>query len=119
MIERRIDIETADGTQAEFVVTITGAAVTVTTTEVATITDNSTEDTGELRYALGDDGPLLAGRLNVSFNKDADTLGSDGNIKDAYITLFNTDTSTSSGRAILDLRIQDPSHCLRLAIHKN
>ena len=34
-----------------------------------------TTDTGELRYALGADGPLAAGRLEVAVKRLDDTLG--------------------------------------------
>ncbi|ABD82058.1 VCBS domain-containing protein [Saccharophagus degradans] len=107
-----IELESADGTTANLVITITGAEVSgPVTSQVARITDNSTDDTGELRYALPS--AQLAGKITVSFLKDLDTLGSDDTIKDAYITLYNTDTSTSGGKAILDLRIQDDNFAIR------
>jgi len=67
----------------------------------AEIVDTLDTDTGELRYALDADGPLVAGRLEVAVKRLDDTLG-DG---DAFITLFNSDTNNDG--AILDLRIRD------------
>ena len=54
-----------------------------------------------MRYALGTDGPLAAGRLEVAVKRLDDTLG-DG---DAFITLFNS--ATNNDGAILDFRIRD------------
>ena len=111
-----IVVTSADGTTADLVITITGVGES---TLAARMTDNSTADNGELRLRISDlditpnPSPLLAGKLNVSFNKDDNTLGSDGNVKDAYITLYNTSTSTSSGRAILDLRIRSNRFTIR------
>ena len=75
--------------------------------KIARITDTDPGDTGELRYALGDDGPLAAGRLNVAVKRLDDMFG-DG---DAFITLFNSDTNNAG--AILDFRIRDDSFGVR------
>ena len=75
--------------------------------QIAEIVDTDAGDTGELRYALGGDGPLAAGRLNVAVKRLDDTLG-DG---DAFITLFNSDTNNAG--AILDFRIRDDSFGVR------
>ncbi|MDU0353773.1 hypothetical protein RS130_07400 [Paraglaciecola aquimarina] len=73
-------------------------------------------DTGELRYVLP--AAQLTGKLSVSFNKAANTTNinpqdTDTDNKDAYITLFNSANSTSSSRAIADLRIQTNKFVLR------
>ncbi len=69
--------------------------------QLAEIIDTDPADTGELRHALDADGPLAAGRLEVTVKRLADSLG-DG---DAFITLFNENTNNDG--AILDLRIRD------------
>ena len=103
-----ITIESVDGTRAELVITITGVGGdTGGANKAAVIIDTDPSDTGELRYALGDDGPLAAGRIEVSVKRLDDDLG-DG---DAFITLFNSSTSNSG--AILDLRIRDDSFGVR------
>ena len=82
---------------------------------MASITDTDGSDTGELRYSLP--AAQLEGKLAVSFNKVANAIntapGDDTDNKDAYITLFNSANSTSSGRAIADLRIQAEQFVLR------
>ena len=75
--------------------------------QLAEIIDTLDTDTGELRYALGADGPLVAGRLEVAVKRLDDTLG-DG---DAFITLFNS--ATNNDGAILDFRIRDDSFGVR------
>lgn len=100
-------IESFDGTTAELIITITGTIVVNTgANNVAVIIDTS-DDTGELRYALGDNGPLSAGRVEVKVKRLDDNLG-DG---DAFITLFNSNTNNDG--AILDLRIKDDSFGVR------
>ncbi|MFC4700778.1 VCBS domain-containing protein [Glaciecola siphonariae] len=109
--ERETDIfmiESFDGTTAELVITITGVGGTPGgANNVAVIIDTDDGDTGELRYALGDAGPLAAGRIEVRVKRLDDELG-DG---DAFITLFNSATNNSG--AILDLRIRDSSFGVR------
>jgi VCBS repeat-containing protein len=109
--ERETDtfiIESFDGTTAELVITITGSIVVNTgANNVAVIIDTDDGDTGELRYALGDNGPLAQGKIEVSVKRLDDDLG-DG---DAFITLFNS--ATNNDGAILDLRIKDDSFGLR------
>lgn len=103
-----IAIESFDGTMAELVITISGVGGdTGGANKVAVIIDTNDGDTGELRYALGDDGPLAAGRVTVSVKRLDDDLG-DG---DAFITLFNSNTNNDG--AILDLRIRDSSFGVR------
>ncbi|MDP5190216.1 VCBS domain-containing protein, partial [Rheinheimera baltica] len=103
-----ITIESVDGTTAELVITITGVGGdTGGANNVAVIVDTDPSDTGELRYALGSDGPLAQGRITVSVKRLDDELG-DG---DAFITLFNS--ATNNDGAILDLRIKDDSFEVR------
>ena len=103
-----IPIASVDGTTAELVITINGVGGTPSgDNKVAVIVDTDPGDTGELRYALGDDGPLAAGRLELKLKRLDDSLG-DG---DAFITLFNTDTNNAG--AILDFRIRDDSFGVR------
>ncbi|MGB5447946.1 MAG: VCBS domain-containing protein [Woeseiaceae bacterium] len=98
-----ISISSVDGTTAELVITINGVGGAAPSGEnkVAVIVDTLTTDTGELRYALGADGPLAAGRVELKIKRLDDTLG-DG---DAFITLFNS--ATNNDGAILDFRIRD------------
>ncbi|WP_158966330.1 VCBS domain-containing protein [Paraglaciecola sp. L3A3] len=119
-------IESFDGTTAELVITISGTVVVNTgANNVAVIRDTLGEtvqgesndgDTGELRYTLPE--AQLTGKLTASFNKAANTTNinpqdTDTDNKDAYITLFNSQNSTSSGRAIADLRIRTSNFQLR------
>ncbi|MDA7792528.1 VCBS domain-containing protein [Glaciecola sp.] len=75
--------------------------------KLAEIRDTDSGDTGELRYALGDTGPLAQGRFEVAIKRLDDDLGNG----DAFITLFNSKTNNSG--AILDLRIKDDSFGVR------
>ena len=103
-----ITISSVDGTTAEVEITISGVGGdTGGANKVAVIRDTDASDTGELRYALGDDGPLAAGRVTASVMRLDDDFG-DG---DAFITLFNS--ATNNDGAILDLRIRDDSFGLR------
>jgi hypothetical protein len=103
-----ITIESVDGTTAELVITITGVGGdTGGANKVAVIIDTDPGDTGELRYALDDDGPLAAGRIEVAVKRLDDDLGNG----DAFITLFNS--ATNNDGAILDLRIKDDSFSVR------
>lgn len=99
-----ISIASFDGTMAELVITITGAE-DVAPTKVAKITDNMTDDAGELRYKLSSSDIIQAGKISVSFLKQ------DGIEKDAYIGLYGSSTSTSN--AIIDLRIQSTGYVIR------
>ena len=100
----------ADATTGSVTITINGIVATGTN-KFAQIIDTmgsaNGNDTGELRYALGGDGPLAAGRVEASIKRLDDTLG-DG---DAFLTLFNS--STNNAGAILDLRIRDSSFGVR------
>ena len=104
-----IQIASVDGTTAELVITINGVggAPSGGNTNVAVIVDTDASDTGELRYALGGDGPLAAGRVELKIKRLDDSLG-DG---DAFITLFNS--ATNNDGAILDFRIRDDSFGVR------
>lgn len=102
-----ITIESFDGTTAELVITISGVGGNTGANNVAVIVDTDDGDTGELRYALGDNGPLASGRVEVKVKRLDDDLG-DG---DAFITLFNS--ATNNDGAILDLRIRDSSFGVR------
>ncbi|MDO6712513.1 VCBS domain-containing protein [Aliiglaciecola sp. 2_MG-2023] len=88
-----ITISTIDGTTADIDVRI--AALT----QVVKISDTG-DDTGEIRFAVNN---LRQGKLSASFSKEA-ALGSDGNNKDAYISLYGS--SGSSSESLIDLRIQ-------------
>lgn len=88
-----VTITSVDGTTAEIDVRV--AALT----QVAQITDPG-NDTGEIRFSVNN---LRQGKLSASFSKDV-ALGSDGNNKDAYITLYGS--SGSSSESLIDLRIQ-------------
>ncbi len=89
-----IAITSVDGTAASFVMRVTAL------TKVAEITDPG-GDTGEIRFNL--DEPLLVGKLTFSFLKEV-AVGSDGNVKDAYVTLYGNENSNKE--ALVDLRIQ-------------
>ncbi|MFD2164812.1 VCBS domain-containing protein [Thalassotalea euphylliae] len=106
-----IAIASVDGTAAELVITIFGAPNTGggEPTQVARITDNMTDDAGELRLKL--DSAVAQGKLTVSFLKEDNAVTADGVAKDAYIGLFGESTSTSN--AIVDLRIQADKFVIR------
>ncbi|MGB3725054.1 MAG: VCBS domain-containing protein, partial [Glaciecola sp.] len=88
-----VTITSIDGTTAEIDVRV--AALT----QVAKLSDPG-NDTGEIRFVVG---TLRQGKLSASFSK-TEALGSDGNNKDAYITLYGS--SGSSAESLVDLRIQ-------------
>lgn len=101
-----IAIASIDGTAAELVITITGAPnQSGAPTKAAKITDNMTDDAGELRYKLSTSDIIPAGKISVSFLKQA------GIAKDAYIGLYGSSTSTSN--ALIDLRIQSTGYVIR------
>ncbi|MEL7296860.1 MAG: VCBS domain-containing protein [Pseudomonadota bacterium] len=104
-----IVLTSADGTTAELVITINGVGgeTNAGSTNVAVIIDTDAGDTGELRYALGDGGPLAAGRVELKIKRLDDDLGNG----DAFITLFNANTNNAG--AILDFRIRDDSYGVR------
>ncbi|MEO0424231.1 MAG: VCBS domain-containing protein [Pseudomonadota bacterium] len=108
-ITDNIQIASVDGTTAELVITINGVGGEASggSTNVAVIIDTDASDTGELRYALDDAGPLLAGRVELKIKRLDDDLGNG----DAFITLFNS--ATNNDGAILDLRIRDDSFGIR------
>ena len=99
-----VAISSVDGTAAEVVYTISGAE-DVAPTKVARLTDNMTDDAGELRYKLSSSDIIAAGKLTVSFLKEAAI------VKDAYIGLFGSSTSTNN--ALIDLRIQNSGFVIR------
>ena len=88
-----VTIESVDGTTATIDIRV--AALT----QVVKITDIG-GDTGEIRFSVDN---LRQGMLSASFSKGV-ALGSDGNNKDAYITLYGS--SGSSAESLIDLRIQ-------------
>ncbi|MEZ9141368.1 MULTISPECIES: VCBS domain-containing protein [unclassified Shewanella] len=88
-----ITIASIDGTTAYIDIRVASL------TQVVKISDTG-GDTGELRFSVDN---LRQGKLSASFTKEV-ALGSDGNIKDAYITLYGS--SGSSSEALMDLRIQ-------------
>ncbi|MGO4893119.1 VCBS domain-containing protein [Flavobacterium sp. W21_SRS_FM6] len=88
-----VTIASIDGTTAEIAIRI--AALT----QVVKISDTGS-DTGEIKFSVDN---LRQGKLSASFLKEV-TLGSDGNVKDAYIALYGS--SGSSSEALIDLRIQ-------------
>ncbi len=103
-----IQISSIDGTTADLVITINGVGgMPSGDNNVAVIIDTDAGDTGELRYALGDDGPLAAGRVELKLMRLDDDLGNG----DAFITLFNENTNNDG--AILDFRIRDDSFGVR------
>jgi len=88
-----VTITSIDGTTADIAIRV--AALT----QVVKISDIG-NDTGEIRFAVNN---LRQGLLSASFSKSV-ALGSDGNNKDAYITLYGS--SGSSSESLIDLRIQ-------------
>ncbi len=108
-ISDTIVIESVDGTTAELVITINGVggAPSGGQNKVAVIVDTLDSDTGELRYALGDNGPLASGRVELKIKRLDDDLGNG----DAFISLFNENTNNDG--AILDFRIRDDSYGVR------
>ncbi|MCT7942854.1 VCBS domain-containing protein [Shewanella holmiensis] len=88
-----ITIASIDGTTAKINIRVASL------TQVVKISDTG-GDTGEIRFTVDN---LRQGKLSASLSKEV-TLGSDGNIKDAYITLYGS--SGSSSESLIDLRIQ-------------
>ncbi|WP_153915723.1 VCBS domain-containing protein [Shewanella sp. TC10] len=88
-----ITIVSIDGTTAEINIRVASL------TQVVKISDTG-GDTGEIRFSVDN---LRQGKLSASFTKEV-ALGSDGNNKDAYITLYGS--SGSSSESLIDLRIQ-------------
>ncbi|QBF81472.1 hypothetical protein EXU30_01250 [Shewanella maritima] len=88
-----ITIASIDGTTADIVIRVASL------TQVVKISDTG-GDTGEIRFSVDN---LRQGKLTASISKEV-ALGSDGNIKDAYITLYGS--SGSSSESLVDLRIQ-------------
>ncbi|MER2490729.1 VCBS domain-containing protein [Catenovulum sediminis] len=113
-----ITIESADGTSTAVVVTITGPTVTSTTSKVAKITDTEDGDTGELRLKLADVDidPIVAGKLTLSFRKEAGAQNNNPNdndtdFKDAYIGLYGS--SVSTGKDLIELRMNEGTYEIR------
>ncbi|WP_394130095.1 VCBS domain-containing protein [Shewanella maritima] len=88
-----ITVASIDGTTADIVIRVASL------TQVVKISDTG-GDTGEIRFSVDN---LRQGKLTASISKEV-ALGSDGNIKDAYITLYGS--SGSSSESLIDLRIQ-------------
>jgi hypothetical protein len=76
--------------------------------QYASITDNMTDDAGELRYKH--DSTIDSGKLTLSFAKDA-VMTSGGSAKEAYVSLYGSSTSTS--KALVDLRIGNGTFTIR------
>lgn len=104
-----ITVYSADGESTTLELSISGQSTASSTTKAAKITDNMTDDAGELRYKL--DSSINSGKLTVSFLKEDNATTSDGIAKDAYIGLYGESTSTSN--ALLDLRIQADKFVIR------
>ncbi|WP_016954253.1 VCBS domain-containing protein [Catenovulum agarivorans] len=105
-----ITITSIDGVTANIEITINGQPSTpMVTNNVLKITDTDSGDSGELREKFG---PLTVGKLNIRFNKE-EVLTADGSVKEAYIALWGTSTSTSN--ALVDLRISNGSFKIREA----
>ncbi|MCP3429357.1 VCBS domain-containing protein [Opacimonas viscosa] len=100
-----VTLTSADGTTATFDITVTGVTPAPTGNQAAVIRDLTGDDTGELRYSLPE--ALAAGRLEVTFTRTDDDLGS----KDAFISLFNSGNNNAGN--ILDLRVRDDSYGVR------
>lgn len=98
MLTDTIAIESADGTQTDLVITITGF-----TNLVAVISDSDDGDTGELRYKFPEG--QTAGKISMSFQYGSDET------ETAYISLFNSGNSTSS--LISDLQFNEGELKLR------
>lgn len=96
-------------TAEAFVALVGGGSESQNTTQFAQITDNMTDDAGELRYKHGS--AIAQGKLTVSFLKEDKVETSDGVAQDAYIGLYGESTSTSN--AIIDLRIQADKFIIR------
>ena len=106
-----ITITSIDGVTAQLVITINGQPSTpMVTNNVLRITDTNSSDSGELRHKFT--GPLTTGKLNIRFNKD-EVLTDGGSVKEAYIALWGSSTSTSN--ALVDLRISNGSFKIREA----
>ena len=88
-----VTITSIDGTTADIAIRVEAL------TQVVKISDIG-NDTGEIRFAVNN---LRQGQLSASFSKSV-ALGSGGNNKDAYITLYGS--SGSSSESLIDLRIQ-------------
>jgi VCBS repeat-containing protein len=106
-----LPITSVDGTTTDVVITITGVTSAGAMSQVAKISDSMSDDAGELRYKLSSSDIIEAGKISVSFMKDANVVNQNGDAKDAYIALYGTSTSTSA--AIVDLRIGTDSFVIR------
>ena len=100
-----VTLTSADGTTATFDITVTGVTPAPTGNQAAVIRDLTGDDTGELRYTLPE--AQAAGRLEVTFTRTDDELGS----KDGFISLFNSGNNNAGN--ILDLRVRDDSYGVR------
>ena len=87
---------------------VTEKPADVITTKVASITDNMTDDAGELRYKHGS--TIETGKISLSFAKE-EVLTAEGSAKEAYIALYGNSTSTAS--AVVDLRIGNGTYTIR------
>ena len=86
--------------------------------KIAVITDTNTSDTGELRVKLSTSDIISKGKMTAAFSKTASTECTlDSSVKDAYVGLYGT--STSSYDALVDLRIDGSDYDTAYAIRKN
>lgn len=107
-----VEIESADGTTANLVITITGGEVAApTTTKAAKITDTLDSDAGELRYKFDSSDIIEQGKMTVSFLKENTVAEGTTDVKDAYIALYGTSTKTDD--ALVDLRIKNGTFEIR------
>lgn len=86
--------------------------------KIVEIMDTTDGDAGELRFKLSSDNMIVKGRLEATFMKSAAAECTDGgNVKDAYIGVHGTPSSTYE--AIVDLRIDGSDYDTDYAIRKN
>ena len=104
-VEDAAVFESVDGTVGTLVITITGVNPPAAGNQAAVIRDLTSDDTGELRFSLPE--AQAAGRLEVTFTRTDDDLGS----ADGFISLFNS--ANDNAGSILDLRIRDDSYQTR------
>lgn len=104
-VEDSAVLESADGTVATLVITIIGVNPASGNNQAAVIRDLTDDDTGELRFSLPE--ALAAGRIEASFTRTDDDLGS----TDAFISLFNSGNNNAG--SIIDLRIRDDQFATR------
>ncbi|MEO9944371.1 VCBS domain-containing protein [Paraglaciecola sp.] len=93
-INDSVTVSSIDGTTADIEVRVAALA------KLVKISDTSTGDSGGIRINIDD---TRQGKLTATILKE-NAVGSDGNVKDAYITIFGS--SGSVHESLIDLRIQ-------------